>query len=134
MSSSAVHTPRLSDRAFGLAFTIFFIFIAAIGWLVFDHIIIWAIAFAVGLAFLTLLTPGILLPFNRLWGVFAHKLGALNNTVLLGLFFFILMLPIGCIIRLIGKDPMTRKKRKGTISYWTPIARHAEPDTFSDMF
>ena len=134
MSSSTAHTPRLSDRAFGLTFTIVFILIAAIGWLVFDYIIRWALGFAVGLVFLTLVAPGVLLPFNRLWGVFAHKLGALNNTVLLGLFFFLLMLPMGGIIRLIGKDPMTRKKRKCAISYWTPIARHAEPDTFSDMF
>ena len=133
MKPRTTQPPRLSDRFFGVVFSIIFFTIGIVSWLVFDFTILWAFWLSLGLALIAWLTPGILLPFNRFWGAFAQKLGTFNNHLLLGTFFFLFMVPIGAVIRLVGKDPMMRKS-KNSSSYWTPISRQAEPDTFTDMF
>ena len=127
-------SPRLSDRLFGVVFSAIFFTIGIISWLVFNYTILWAFCLSLGLALIALLVPGILLPLNRLWGVFAHRLGVINNFLLLGTFFILFIVPVGGIFHLVGKDPMMRKKNRNTISYWTPVSRQAEPNTFSDMF
>lgn len=134
MNSTNTRPPRLSDRMFGLSFVVVFSIIAVVGWLIFDRLIVWALSTAIVFALLALLAPGLLLPLNRLWEVFAHKLGTFNNSVLLGLFFFLFIVPIGTIFRLLGNDPMTRKLKKEAPTYWTPVSRQANPDTFADMF
>ena len=134
MKSKNNHLPRLSDRTFGIVFSIILFMVVAIGWFVFNQAIFWLLWISLGFTLVTLLAPWILLPLNRLWCIFAIRLGIFNNHLLLGTFFFLFMVPIGSILRLLGKDPMTRKKKKTAMSYWTPITRHAEPDTFSDLF
>ena len=134
MKSKITQPPRLSNRIFGIVFSTIFFIVVAIAWFIFNQAILWLLWISLGLALVTLLAPWILLPLNRLWCVFAIRLGIFNNHLLLGTFFFLFMVPIGFIVRLLGKDPMTRKKKDTAISYWTPINRHAEPDTFSDLF
>ena len=134
MKIRTAQLPRLNDRIFGLVFSAIFLIIVAIGWFLFNYTILWAFGLSVGLALIAWLMPGVLLPLNRLWGIFALRLGILNNHILLGTFFFLFMVPIGFIIRIAGKDPMTRKKDNKALSYWTPVTRHAEPNTFTDMF
>ena len=134
MKSSTAQLPRLSDRLFGVVFSTIFFIVGAIGWLGFNHAILWTFWLSLGLALISWLAPGVLLPLNRIWGIFAIRLGIFNNHLLLGAFFFLFMVPTGGIIRLIGKDPLTRKKKKNAFSHWTPVTRQAEPNTFTDMF
>ena len=35
---------------------------------------------------------------------------------------------------LIGRDPMHRRPSPEATTYWTPVGRQANPDTFHDMF
>jgi hypothetical protein len=123
-----------SDRAFGLMFAGVFAAIAAVGWLVFDVVLVWAAALAAAFLATALLVPGVLLPLNRLWNLFAHRLGRLSNAVLLGLFFFLFVLPMGLLLRLLGRDPMKRSLRSEEITYWTSVTRHASEETFRDLF
>ena len=85
-------------------------------------------------ASLALVSPGVLLPLNYLWGVFASRLGLFNNYVLLGLFFFLLVFPIGVVMRALGNDPMRHKLEPKTAIYWRPVGRDANAETFKDMF
>lgn len=123
-----------SDRAFGLTFATVFAVIAGVGWLAFDAVLYWAMAVSAVLLVIALALPGILLPFNRLWSVFAHRLGHVNNYVLLGLFFYLMVLPAGLVGRLLGWDPMHRVLRPKANTYWTPVERHTDAETFRDMF
>ncbi len=125
---------RQSDRAFGLTFAVVFAVISAVGWLVFDAVAYWAWALSAFFLLIALSAPGALMPLNRLWAGFAHRLGQASNYLLLGLFFYLLVLPFGLIIRLFGRDPMDRKLDPKADSYWSPITRRSEADTFRDMF
>ncbi len=73
------------------------------------------------------LIPALLRPFYGPWMKFAEILGYINTRILLGLFFFVGITPTGLLMRLTGKDPMSRTfKRKGAPSYWTKAPPHAD--------
>ena len=125
---------RQTNRAFGLMMGIAIGVLAGIAWAAFDAFA--PSAFVVSGAFLAiaLALPWTLLPLNRLWEGFAARLGRFNNFVLLGAFFYLLVVPFGVVSRLFGWDPMGRKPERGANTYWTPVQRHAEKDTFKDLF
>jgi hypothetical protein len=73
------------------------------------------------------LIPALLRPFHGPWMRFAEILGQINTRILLGLFFFVGVTPTGLLMRLAGKDPMSRTfKRKGGASYWTKAPPHGD--------
>jgi len=117
----------LADRTFGLIFTAIFLIIAC--WPLFsgNDLRRWALVLAAGFCVPALLFPKILAPLNSLWAKFGLIMHKIVNPVLMGLVFFIAVLPTGIIIRLLGKDPMRRKFNANTTSYW--IER--EPNSLS---
>jgi hypothetical protein len=68
-----------------------------------------------------LLRPGVLAPLNRLWMRFGLLLAKVVNPLVLGLLFFVTILPIGLIMRALGKDLLRLKLDRSARSYW--IAR-----------
>lgn len=125
---------RQSDRAFGQMFAMVFFIIGGLVWFFADNPRIWPFAVSVAFLLVALSVPWLLLPLNRLWGVLARALGTLSNYLLLGLFFGIVVIPTGLVMRLVGKDPMSRAIDKDAESYFSGIERHAGPETFRDMF
>ncbi len=131
---SEMKSGRQSNRGFGLMFAAVFAVLGAVGWLAFDARPYWAAAVAIAFAILALAAPGSLLPLNRLWGAFARQLGHFNNYVLLGLFFYGFVFPVGLVMRTVGSDPMHRKLEPEAKSYWRAVERHTTVETFKDMF
>ena len=103
---------RLSDRIFGITFAILFALIFIVFYYIFDINLFWAPWVCIVFALTALLAPGVLMPLNRLWSKLAILLSQLNNTVLLGVFFFLAILPTGLTLRLFGYDPMGKKRNK----------------------
>jgi hypothetical protein len=52
------------------------------------------------------------------WMKFAFVLGWVNTRLILGIFFYGVLTPIGVIMRLSGWDPLTRKLDRSAQSYW----------------
>ena len=125
---------RLSDRTFGISLAILF----ALTFIVFDYTfdisLIWAPWVSVIFVLIALLAPGVLMPLNRLWLKLANQLSKINNVVLLGVFFFLAILPTGLTLRIFGYDPMGKKRKKTDNSYWTQIDRHTDTETLKDQF
>ena len=75
----------------------------------------WVIA---GLLWLpALIKPDSLRPVCAAWMKIGHAIGWVNTRIILGLVFYILVLPMGLIMRLFGKDPMARKYDASASSY-----------------
>ena len=55
-------------------------------------------------------------PF-AIWSAAGHLLGWINSRVILGLVFYLLVTPMGLVMRLMGRDPMARKFEPGAQSY-----------------
>ncbi len=52
------------------------------------------------------------------WMKFAFVLGWINTRILLGLFFYLVVTPIGLGMRLFGKDLLDEKIERSQASYW----------------
>ena len=124
-----------SDRSFGLVFAVVFAIVAF--WpLTGGHGPRWW-AFAVAAAFLlaALLRPGLLAPLNRLWtrlGLLLHKI---VNPLVMGLMFFLVITPMGIVMRMTGKDPMRLRRDGAAATYW--ILREPpgpEPQSMKNQF
>lgn len=64
-----------------------------------------------------LIMPGSLQPVYTVWMKIGHAIGWVNTRIILGLLFYILVLPMGLIMRLFGNDPMARKYDNSVTSY-----------------
>lgn len=74
-----------------------------------------------------IVVPGLLRPFFGPWMKFAEILGYVNTRILLAVFYYVGITPTGVLMRLAGKDPMTRTfKGKNETSYWTRPAPHVD--------
>ena len=71
---------------------------------------LWAVTVAVLLVGPALVAPGILGPAYRLWMKLAEVLAWINTRILLGVVFYLVVTPIGLIMRLSGRDPMRRQR------------------------
>ena len=70
----------------------------------------WALAVAATFIVAALLAPSSLASVHRAWMFIGHVLGLINTRIILALGFYGILMPIGLSMRLMGKDPMRRKK------------------------
>lgn len=64
-------------------------------------------------------------PVYTAWMLFAYVLGWINTRVILGLFFYLVMTPLGLLLRLTGKDLLDEKIDRTVGTYW--IRRERKP-------
>ena len=76
-----------------------------------------------------LFLPGRLGPVYRAWMGFALVLSKLTTPIFMGLVFFVVILPIGLVMRIFGRNPMIRKEADG--SFW--VSRTTGPHRHSDL-
>src|SRR5437899_1111758 len=98
-----------SNRSFGLIFAVVFLLIGAVPALRKHEIRWWALAVSAGFLVLGLTQSPLLTPLNRLWMRFGSFLHRLISPVILGLVFALSVIPVGLILRWLGKDPMRRR-------------------------
>ena len=105
-------------REFGLL--IGFGFPILIGWLVpaiAGHVFkAWTLWLGVPVLILGLTAPRLLQYPYKSWMALGHVLGWINSHIILGLVFILILLPISCIMRLTGYDPL-RRRQKGEKTY-----------------
>ena len=106
-----------SNRSFGIVFFIFFILIALYPLLNGQEIRLWALIISAVFLILGLLKSKLLTPLNKLWFRFGMLLGKIISPIIMGFIFFLVVTPIGLIMRLLGKDVLNLKYNKER-SYW----------------
>ena len=70
------------------------------------------------LVILALTFPLVLKRPNALWWRFSQALAAVNARILLTVLFFVALVPMSLLWRMVGKDPLTR--RRSQWMGWTP--------------
>jgi hypothetical protein len=83
----------------------------------------WLAAPAVPLIALGAIFPRALRRIYLGWMALALVMGLVVSTILLTLFFYLVVTPIGLVTRLMGKDFLTQKLEPSRISYWLPRDR-----------
>ncbi len=107
-----------TDRSFGLTFAVVFTVIAAFPLIHGDAVRWWALAVAAVLVAIAFGKPAILAPLNRGWLKFGLLLHKIVNPLVLGLMFFLVITPIGLLMRLFGKHSIGAGPDPTATSYW----------------
>ena len=93
-----------SNRSFGIVFFVVFILVALYPLIYSGEIRIWSIVLSLIFLTLGLLNSKILTPLNKIWFKFGIILGKIISPIIMGVIFFLVVTPIGLIMRLFGKD------------------------------
>jgi saxitoxin biosynthesis operon SxtJ-like protein len=113
--------------------------LAAMGgwWLIrgkFHSIAPWALGLGALLVILGVSFPRVLVTPNRLWMKLAEALSFVMTHVILGLVFFLVVMPTGLVRRMLGGDPLNRRALPAE-SYWKPyLARQTDPRHYEKMY
>lgn len=108
---------KSSNKSFGLVFFLVFILIGIYPILNQGNIRVWSIIIAVVFLILGLSNSRILTPLNRIWFKFGIFLGKMISPIIMGVIFFLVVTPIGLIMKILGKDLLNIKYNKKR-SYW----------------
>ena len=106
-----------SNRSFGVVFFIVFLLIGLYPFLKGNDLRIWSLIISFIFLVLGLINSRILTPLNRLWFKFGLLLGKFISPIIMGIIFFIVVTPIGIIMRLFKKDLLNLKFNKKE-TYW----------------
>jgi hypothetical protein len=112
-------------RKFGILFSV--VGAVATAYLLFKGSPHWPWSIVAGVFFLGTgyFAYPVLKPFYIGWMKFAQVLAWVNTRILLGVFFYVVLTPIGVIMRLFGKDLLEEKLQPSAKTYW--IKREPEP-------
>ena len=107
-----------SNRSFGIVFFVVFLLIAFYPLVNDRSIHVWSLI--ISLIFLTLgiINSSILSPLNKIWFKFGILLGKIISPIIMGVIFFLVVTPIGFLMRLFGKDVLNLKLNNKKSSYW----------------
>ncbi|MDC0455568.1 SxtJ family membrane protein [Candidatus Pelagibacter sp.] len=106
-----------SNRSFGIVFFVVFLFVALYPLTYNGEISIWSLLISLIFLVLGLLNSKILSPLNKIWFKFGIFLGKIVSPIVMGIIFFLVVTPIGLIMRLLRKDVLNLKYNKNK-SYW----------------
>ena len=107
-----------SNRSFGLVFFVVFLIIGL--WPLLDggQFKIWSLFFYLFFLVLGLLNSKLLTPLNLLWTKFGILLGNVFAPIVMSFIFFLVVTPIGLLMRIMGRDLLRTKYNKSEKSYW----------------
>ncbi len=106
-----------SNRSFGIVFFIVFFLIAIYPLINQEGIRYWSILISIIFLILGLFNSRILTPLNRLWFKFGIFLGKIVTPLIMMIIFFLVVTPIGLLMRIIKKDLINLKFNTNK-SYW----------------
>ena len=106
-----------TNRNFGIVFFIVFLLIGLWPLISSEDPRYWSLIISFIFLFLGLLNSKILKPLNYLWYKFGIFLGNIVSPIVMGIIFFLVVTPIGIIMRILKKDILNLKKNNKD-TYW----------------
>tara|TARA_Y100000816_G_scaffold284414_1_gene262555 strand:- start:18 stop:401 length:384 start_codon:yes stop_codon:yes gene_type:complete len=106
-----------SNKSFGIVFFVVFLLIGLYPLINADGIRVWSIIISLVFLILGLTNSKILNPLNKLWFKFGILLGKIISPLVMGIIFFLVVTPIGILMKLLKKD-LLNLKFNNKETYW----------------
>ena len=106
-----------SNKSFGIVFFLVFFLIAFYPMINGGEPRLWSLGISAIFLILGLLNSKILNPLNKIWFKFGILLGKIISPLVMIIIFFIVVTPIGLLMRILKKD-LLNLKFQNTDSYW----------------
>ncbi len=116
-----------SNRKFGVTVGLIVAFLAV--WPLVRHhhpIRWWLLAAAMALVALGIARPALLGPLNRAWFRLGMLLSSLTNPIVMGVMYFVAVVPLGAVLRLRGHDLLRLRRDAEADTYWLPRGSDVE--------
>ena len=107
-----------TNRSFGILFFIVFFIIGIWPILSGNELRLWSFIIAIIFLIMGIMKSRFLTPLNVAWVKFGLLLGVIIAPIIMGLVYFLVVLPIGILMKILGKDLLELKFKKNVISYW----------------
>ena len=108
---------KSSNKNFGIVFFVFFFLIGFWPLLNDQSYRLWAIIISFIFLILGLINSKFLTPLNILWFKFGLFLGKIVSPIVMGIIFFVVVTPIGVLMRMMNKDLLNLKFNNNK-TYW----------------
>lgn len=136
------YTPKYSDeqknstdRIFGFVFAFIFLIIGLYPILDKNEIQIWSILISFIVFIVAIALPTALASANRLWMKFGIVLHKFISPLILSLIFFLVIMPTGLLMRILGKDLLNLRIDRSAKSYWIKrVPPGPEADSMNNQF
>ncbi|MDB6061184.1 MAG: hypothetical protein JWM78_1287 [Verrucomicrobiaceae bacterium] len=127
-NSSVLNKTEL--RKFGFVFSAILVvlFSGLLPWLKAHPVPLWPFYLAVPITLLAAAIPAALRPLYIVWMKFGAVMGFINTRIIMGVFFFVILTPVAWILRIAGKDFLSRKLLKSAPSYRVASQQYAKED------
>ena len=112
-----------NNKSFGILFFIIFLLIALWPLINSQSIRLWALGIASIFLVLGIINSKILTPVKKSWIKLGEILGKIIAPIVMGFIYFLIITPIGLLMRLVGKDVLNLKFNKND-SYWIKRAKN----------
>ena len=107
---------KKDNITFGTLFFILFLIVGLYPLKSDEFIRIWSVVLSLVFLIITIIRPNLFTFLNKLWIQFGILLGKIISPIVMALVFFIVVTPIGILVRIFKKDVMGLKI--GASSYW----------------
>jgi hypothetical protein len=122
-----------SDRSFGFVVAGFFVILAAQNAWRSGKAWPFYLVITLPLLVIAMWRPALLAPLNRIWTKLGLLLSKVVNPVVMGAVFYLVITPIAALMRLRGRDLLSRRRDRAAYSYW--IARdQSVPQSMKNQF
>lgn len=112
-----------SNKNFGILFFIVFLLIAIWPFIASEPVRIWATIVSLIFLLLGIINSKLLTPLKRGWIKLGEILGKVIAPIVMGFIYFLIITPIGLLMRLLGKDLLSVKLNKEK-SYWVKRSKN----------
>lgn len=127
---------RRALRQFAWQMSIAFplVFALLLPWIFDDPMPVWPFVVSASLLLSAFVFPPLLYPLYCIWMVIASILGWMNTQLILALAFFVLILPLGLVLRLFGKLGYKTALDQSATSYWITRDNPPGKDNLKEPF
>lgn len=85
-----------------------------------NHLFLWLVGLAVLCLIVGFVKPRYLVPVHKYWLKLGGILGWVNTNIILIVLFFVTLTPIAFLMKILGRDSMSRKFDKKSVTYSSP--------------
>ena len=128
---------RKFARSLIIGFPVIAIFFSIVGWLsthVWKSFFLWLGIIGLTKSIVLWLLPIIARPFYIVWYFLGCCVGFVMGNVLFGVFYFLVLTPMGFAMRLAGRDPLKRKFDRTTPTYWQDAEKVVDLNRYYRQF
>jgi hypothetical protein len=127
---------RKDLRVFAVLFWVFF---TGVAYIVFRRTGSTAIAGGIAAAaalvgIVGLAVPKVVRPVYIVWMLAAFPIGWLLSHVLMGVIYYLVVTPVGMVMRMLGRDPMRRGFDAKATTYWIPRTNENDQSRYFRQF